>query len=304
MKEAFSPQQVLCRPALERDLAEIREFCKTIWNGHDYVPRVMDEWLHDPEGLFAVAEYDGHAIACSKVTLLADGQWWLEGFRVDPQYQGLKVGSLIHHYVDEWWLAHGSGVLRLMTNAKNKSVHHLCEDTGFTKVFEVRGYKAEPLNEPVDVFAPAVTSQQGIKNVVEFARHSPSLVITNRVVDLGWRCVDPTDEGTLPSLFPDYTGFAESCFWWYKDRGLLIVWDDYDDEKNESIMGIGVVACALEDLSALLMDVRHLAGEQGKASVFWIAPEHDQVERALKQAGYASDWDHAAFVFEKEHPRS
>src|SRR5512134_2631142 len=112
MNQAFSPQQVVCRAALERDLQDIEEFCKTIWGGHDYVPEVMEDWLEDPLGIFAVAEYEGHAIACSKVTLLARGQWWLEGFRVDPNYQGRKVGSLIHHYVDQWWLEHGAGWLR------------------------------------------------------------------------------------------------------------------------------------------------------------------------------------------------
>jgi hypothetical protein len=77
MNQRFSSGQVICRPALERDLEEIKEFCKTIWDGHDYVPDVVDDWLHDPRGVLGVAEYDGHAIACSKITWLAEGQWWL-----------------------------------------------------------------------------------------------------------------------------------------------------------------------------------------------------------------------------------
>jgi GNAT superfamily N-acetyltransferase len=102
MSQTFSSTQVICRPVIERDLDDIREFCKTIWDGHDYVPDVIEDRLHDPRGMFAVAEREGRAIACSKITWLAGGQWWLEGFRVDPDYQGQKVGSLIHHYVDRW----------------------------------------------------------------------------------------------------------------------------------------------------------------------------------------------------------
>ena len=60
-----------------------------------------------PNGLLAVAEFNGHAIGCSKITLISEGQWWLEGFRVDPKYQGLKVGSriheLCHRLVDRAW---------------------------------------------------------------------------------------------------------------------------------------------------------------------------------------------------------
>jgi GNAT superfamily N-acetyltransferase len=302
MNQAFSRQQVVCRPALERDLPDIREFCKTIWHGHDYVPDVMEDWLRDAEGIFAVSEYQGHAIACSKVTLLARDQWWLEGFRVDPNYQGLKVGSLMHRYVDQWWLSHGNGVLRLMTNSKNKSVHHLCEETGFTKALAVRGYKAEPLPEQMEPFTPAASSAGDLKRSVEFARQSALLALSKNIVDFGWRCLEP-DYNALRELYPDISSIENHFFWWRRDQGLLIVWDDFDADKNESTLGVGVLACELDDLSDLLMDVRRLAEKQRRTSVFWIAPAHERAELALQEAGYSSDWDHTAYVFEKKHPR-
>jgi len=301
MNQTFSAGQVICRPAIERDREEIREFCKTIWDGHDYVPDVMDDWLQDPQGIFAVAEYQGRAIACSKITLLAEGQWWLEGFRVDPNYQGLKVGSLIHQYVDDWWLEKGDGLLRLMTSSKNKSVHHLCQRTHFNKLYEVRGYKAQPLRGRTHVFTSAAASAQDLPPVVAFARSSPSLAITNHIVDFGWRAVDPTQNRALTSLFADLPDLANNFFWWRNDKGLLIVWDDSDPEEGKYTMGIGVLACELEDMAVLLMDVRCLAAEQGKTSVFWLAPAHVHVEIALKQAGFISDWDNTAYIFEKRH---
>lgn len=302
MTQPFSPQQVSCRLALERDLEDIREFCKTIWHGHDYVPDVMADWLRDPEGIFAVAEYEGHAIACSKVTLLAQGQWWLEGFRVDPNYQGLKVGSLMHRYVDQWWVARGNGMLRLMTNSKNKSVHHLCEETGFTRLVEVRGYKAEPLPEQVQAFTPAASGETDLEKTIEFALESPLLGVSKGIVDFGWQCLKP-DCKALTELYPDSSSIETHFFWWRKGQGLLIFWDDFDADKNESILGIGVLACTLENLSALLLDVRRLAANQGKTDVFWIAPAHEQVEQALHETGYSSDWDHTAYVFEKREPQ-
>jgi GNAT superfamily N-acetyltransferase len=301
MDKPFSARQVICRPALDRDREEIREFCKTIWDGHDYVPDVIDDWLQDPQGIFAVAEYEGRAIACSKITLLAEGQWWLEGFRVDPAYQGLKVGSLIHHYVDQWWVEKGDGILRLMTSSKNESVQHLCEITGFSKLHAVRGYKAQPLGGRTHVFTAAASSAQDLPPVVAFARSSPSLGITNHIVDFGWRAVDPTQNQALPSLFVDLPGLAKNFFWWRNSKGLLIVWDDSDPEEGRYTMGIGVIACELEDMPVLLMDVRCLAAEQGKTSVFWLAPVQEQVEVALKRAGFSSDWDNSAYIFEKIH---
>jgi GNAT superfamily N-acetyltransferase len=302
MDRTFSPAQVICRPAMERDLADIREFCKTIWDGHDYVPDVMAGWLHDPQGMFAVAEHEGHAIACSKITWLAEGQWWLEGFRVDPNYQGLKVGSLIHRYVDRWWLEHGDGVLRLMTSSKNKSVHHLCESTGYLKLFATRGYKAEPLEGSADMFRPAASGVQDLQQVVEFVQRSPSLAITDRLVDFGWQFADPTQGRALTFLFSRYSGFENNFFWWRMDGGLLIVWDDGDEDEKEGAMGIGVIACELDAMLAFLRDVRQLAAAQKRTSVFWLAPVHARVEAALKEAGYTSDWDKPAYIFAKRHP--
>ena len=296
--------QVNCRPALERDLEEVKEFCKTIWDGHDYIADVIDDWFHDPRpGLFAVAEYEGHAIACSKITWLAEGQWWLEGFRVDPAYQGRGVGSLIHRYVDRWWLEHGDGVLRLMTSSKNKSVHHLCENTGFTRLFEVRGYQAEPLKENVETITSAASSESDLGPLVKFARSSPSLAITDCVVDFGWRFADPTQDRTLTFLFLLYSGFGNNFFWWRDRKGLLIVWDDFDPKEHEHTMGIGVLACVLDDMPAFLLDVRRLAAKQKRTSVFWLAPVHERIEQALKEAGYSSNWENTAFIYEKRYPK-
>jgi GNAT superfamily N-acetyltransferase len=294
-------QQVICRPALERDLEEITEFCKTIWDGHDYIADVIDDWFRDPRGFFAIAEYDGHAIACSKITWLAEAQWWLEGFRVDPRYQGHRVGSLIHQYVNQWWLEHGDGVLRLMTSSKNKSVQHLCEETGFIKLFEVRGYKAETLEESANAFASAVSSEKDLGPVVEFARHSPSLALTSHVVDFGWQFADPTQGRALAFLLSQDFTFTDRLFWWRKDRGLLIVWDDSDPKEERYTMGICVLACDLDDMPDLLMDVRRLADQLRRTSVFWLAPAHEQIEQALKQAGYFSDWENTAYIFEQKH---
>ena len=283
--ETFSLSNVVCRPILERDLWEIKEFCKTIWDGHDYVPNVIDDWFHDSRGIFGVAEYEGHAIACSKVTWLAESQWWLEGFRVDPKYQGLKVGSLIHGYVDQWWFEQGKGVIRLMTSSKNKTVHHLCEHTGYTKLFEVRGYNAEPLNNHVNRFTSAAADDVDLENVIRFALASPSLAITNGLVDFGWRILNPMQNRALTDLFSPQASLENNFFWWRNDKGLLVVWDDVDPDEKENTMGIGVLACELENMPAFLRDVRHLAAERNKTSVFWLAPVHEQVELALNQAG-------------------
>ena len=150
----FTSPRVVSRPALPRDKADVAEFTKFIWDGHDYVGEVFPYWLEDPQGQLLVAEYAGHCVGCAKVTLVAPGQWWLEGFRVDPKYQDKKIGSQLDAACNEWWDEHGDGVVRFLTSSKRVKVHHLSEARGYIRIGEVYGYEAEPLAESTDAFTP------------------------------------------------------------------------------------------------------------------------------------------------------
>jgi len=295
MTQIFSSPQVLCRPALESDYPDIAEFCKGIWDGGDYVPEVWHPWFKDPNGLLATAEYDGHAIGCSKLTLLAEGQWWLEGFRVDPKHQGLKVGSRIHEYVTDEWQEHCNGTLRLMTNAKNLHVHHLCEKTGYIKAYEVCGYTAAPIDESVNTISPVTDAHEA----TAFALASESLQLTDDRVDLGWR-VCKINEQVIERYSSGQADFTHTFYWWKDKQGLFSIWEDEDEEKKR--FGVGVLACALDDMSALLMDVRRFAFHRKFDEVFHIIFDLPQIVAQMENAGLTKHWEHNAFVFEKKHP--
>jgi len=294
MTQTFSSPQVVCRPALARDQEDINEFCKGIWSGYDYVPDVWEHWFKDPHGILAVAEYNGHAIGCSKISLISAGQWWLEGFRVDPNYQGLKVGSRIHNYVTDWWQEHGDGTLRLMTSAENRAVHHLCEKTGYVKTHEVCGYAAGPIDASVGNFSPANDTAEA----AAFAMQSESLKLTDQLIDFGWRIGMPNEQ-----VFDKYSGykadFVHTFYWWNNKQGLFGAWEDTENDKRT--LFLGVLACALEDMPAFLVDIRSFATRKNFDSIFQIAFVNPQVISQLERAGFMKDWEHNAFVFEKKH---
>lgn len=279
-----------------QDNADVTEFCKGIWEGDDYVPDVWEDWVNESNGLLAVAEWNGHAIACSKISWISRGQWWLEGFRVDPAYQGLKIGACIHDYVTNWWLTHGDGTLRLMTDAGNVAVHRLCVKTGYVKTYEVCGYKADVLAEPTQNFSPVVNKLEA----AQFGMESESIQTTDGLLDFGWR-IGLLDEAAL-----DISSQADRdhTFYWWKDRqGLFSAWVNEDEAENIRTLHVGVVACALSDMPALLMDARRLAAQQKLDFVFQIAFDIPAIIAQLYAAGFEKKWKRSnAFVFEKKHP--
>lgn len=296
MSVTTSLPQVICRPATQADQADVTEFCKGIWDGDDYVPQVWEDWLQDPGGLLAVAEYQGHAIGCSKVSRIATGQWWLEGFRVDPRYQGLKVGSHLHQHVTGWWLENGEGTVRLMTDALNFPVHHLCEKTGYTKTGEVCGYRAVPLEETTDRFIPV----HDLEDAAAFALQSDALQATNGLIDLGWRICKPSRE-VFENHAKEGAEYSHRFYWWNGRQGLFSAWEDEDRGKRTFFLG--VVACELRELPALLTDVRRFAAAGRFDSVYQIAFDLPQLTSPLLAAGFEKHWKRSnAFVFEKVHP--
>ncbi|MBI5932691.1 MAG: GNAT family N-acetyltransferase [Chloroflexi bacterium] len=287
MTNYSSPLPVI-RPALPRDVADVAEFTKFIWGGHDYVGYVFPEWLKDPRGQLLAAEYAGKCVGCAKVSFLAPGQWWLEGFRVDPNHQGLKIGSRLDASANEWWDAHGDGSLRLLTNSKRVQVHHLSEARGFIRMGEVCAYAAEPLTESTDAFTP-LRAEEADEAAAFFQRWMPS-----GYLNVGWKFAAPNADSMRAALKDE-----NLFFWWRGREGIVSAWED--DEEGASRLIVGMEACAGGGRVQLLEDVRRLASARGVTVARWMNVIDDAILRDLDEAGYRKDWEDTAYLYERSH---
>jgi len=281
----FTSPVVTIRPALPRDKADVVEFTKFIWDGHDYLGEVFPEWLDDPQGILLAAEYAGHCVGCAKVTLLAPGQWWLEGFRVNPKYQDMKIGSKLDAASNEWWDEHGDGVVRLMTSSQRVKVHHLSEARGFVKLGEVLAYGSDPLAEPTDAFMPLALEE--LNEALEFCRRAAP----GRLMDMGWRFVTPNAD-SLRAVVAE--GLA---YWWRGRAGFLSAWDDEFDGGIRFV--VGLEACAEAERVELLVDVRRLASARCAAVAGWMGILNETIIQNLAAAGYAQAWENTGFLYER-----
>jgi GNAT superfamily N-acetyltransferase len=320
-----------CRPARQSDTADVLELTRTIWDGHDYVPEAWAGWMGDPQGLLAVAEYQGRVLGLGKLTRLSSDDWWLEGLRVHPEYQGRGVASQLNDYLLAHWLQIGNGALRLATSSERVQVHHMCQRNRFTKVAEFTWYVAPSLEgwgqntasqAPVpgssqEVASPAdpansITIAEGpiasnsmipdrifqglgleeVAQALSFARQSPTLKLSNGLIDLFWRWASPKDAFFVPEVE------RQRAWWWRGKQGLLITGDDEDDEGNPTAI-IKLLVCSMEDIPDILEDFRRLAAVLGFPKAGWLAPLHPQVLPLLESAGFQRDWENSLYLFEK-----
>jgi len=294
MKPIFTQPRVIIRPTLPMDTPAILEFCKRIWDGHDYIPYVWDEWLKDSKGHLFTAEYAGRAVGIARITHTAPGQWWFEGFRVDPAFQGQHIGSLLHEYIVDWWLAHGDGKVRLWTNAKRVKVQHLCERLGFTLKQARTMYGAPALAEPLDAFT--LIKAEEISAAVKLALKASSQSAFGETMDISWQAVTPNETNLRELLdWPD-----GRVLWWRDRKGLLCLWED--DEYNPPCPIIALAASENADLSALLLDARRYAHQNGFGKIVINARLDPQMDAALVAAGFARENDDSNYEYEHLHP--
>jgi ribosomal protein S18 acetylase RimI-like enzyme len=177
------------RPVTPEDRPRIVEISSQIWDGHDYVPGLLDDWFADADGEVVGAVLDGGLVGFARRTWLAPRLAWLEGIRTDPDYRGRGVGRAItEHLIDRARTA-GAARISLSTYVDNEASIHIIESYGFervaTFVYRERPAGAPPIEAGLesDPRIAAATEEE----TIDFVADSPFLRLANRRFPRGWR---------------------------------------------------------------------------------------------------------------------
>ncbi len=279
---------VVCRPALAKDKEAVLELCSHIWEGGDYIPLVWDDWLADPDGLLGVAELHGRLAGVFKLTKFQEGEWYMEGLRVHPDFQGKGVASHIHGYVLETWQRMGSGIIRLTTGSYNVKVHRMCEQSGFKRIAEFIPYRCPSLMDGTENFEKLETADAS--KAMEFVSGNQVHALSSGLINLGWVYADLQLKHIEEAI-------KENHAWWWQDgSGFISIWEDDEDEERSP--GIQLIACPASELGELLKDYRQLMGAMGYKTAGWTAPNRPEVIPVLEEVGFERSWDVSLYIFE------
>lgn len=124
---------VIIRTARLADRERILAISSRIWEGDDFVPRVIDEWLLMRNSEVAVADLNGSVIAFARTQTLSPGYVWLEGIRTDPAEQGHGAGKALTEYFIEKAGREGARRIGLSTYVENYASIHIVEHYGFER---------------------------------------------------------------------------------------------------------------------------------------------------------------------------
>ncbi len=177
----MSASHVVVRCAQTKDKEAILAISRGIWEGEDYVPRVLDLWLG--EGGLIVAEVGAEVVGFAKTTEVGPGELWLEGLRVHPQHQGKGIAKALARAQLEQALACKPRTIRLATMEANVASLHIARDLGFMEVARFFYLEAE-VRKPAQ--APPLRKPD-LQEAWAFLSASAALREAQGFLGLGWR---------------------------------------------------------------------------------------------------------------------
>ncbi|WP_132057909.1 GNAT family N-acetyltransferase [Halorussus amylolyticus] len=137
------------REARHDDYEAIAAFTQNTWpgrDGGDYIPRVYHDWLgdDDPQKHTVVAEVDGVVAGLAQTVLLSPWEAWNQGLRVNPDYRGRGVSTVITDDLFDWAREQGATVARNMVFSWNAPGLGQSRATGYDPVTEFRWAHPDP----------------------------------------------------------------------------------------------------------------------------------------------------------------
>ena len=181
------------------DREEIEKLCSLIWDGHDYIPEVFDEWVK--HGGFYCGRLDGKIIALDNYTWQKEGVVWLEGLRVHPDYRGRGFGRQMAEGLQHEFDKLDYRLLRFFTAEVNAESMHMAERKGFRVVadFIYLLYPEErfPLSEDLVAGDFSDVTREGVdsfQEVLEFVTGSKEYVMCYRQYLASWVALELDEE--------------------------------------------------------------------------------------------------------------
>ncbi|MHA2180045.1 MAG: GNAT family N-acetyltransferase [Promethearchaeota archaeon] len=128
------------------DIPAIKGISKDIWEGEDYIPQVIKNWLQDKNcmnyGVF-LDENKEQLVGFGRIKLVTKEIAWLEGGRVKNEYQKQGIGREMTKYSLDYASQIKAKVAQYDTSSKNLGSVTLAEHFGFKRKKSMNVLSAE-----------------------------------------------------------------------------------------------------------------------------------------------------------------
>jgi len=177
------------------DRNDILEISRHIWEGHDYLPFIIDEWLKDPNSYTYGFEVDDRLVAVANLRLIENGRTgWMEGLRVHPDHRRKGFANVLTERLIKKAEDLGVQRFRYATSTENQASLMLAEKFGFVKVLEMGVFWHPNARIIQSMGSYPHIRKSNPSEVYKLLQGNPH-IIPHKVLIYDWKALDSTLEG-------------------------------------------------------------------------------------------------------------
>jgi ribosomal protein S18 acetylase RimI-like enzyme len=228
------------RVATVDDKDYVLDFCKNTFSWGDYIDRVWDIWIREPNSIFLVAVVNENniekPIAISHGILIPEKIGWIEGIRVDPKYRSRKLATNMSLHILEYARKNGALYSSAIVSIKNEASKGLMEKLGFKVISKWSYLSIKPIvllpelnNFMIDNSTTTkVANLKEYQQILNFLNQSDIFKASGKKFVNSWRWYDLTED-RLKMMIDN------------RQVITLVNNDDNDHEKEKKIGGIAII---------------------------------------------------------------
>ena len=170
------------------DRPRILEISAGVWDGEDYVPAVLDEWLADADGELMGAWAADQLVAFAHLLRLTPAYAWFEGLRIDSAWRNKGIGRAFTRRMVHLAGELGMQRIGLSVHLDNTISRHVVKSEGFAAVTSFVYTELPPSgSRHGDALAVSEVRPVSIAEAVAYIAWSRPLTLGRGFLPRGWR---------------------------------------------------------------------------------------------------------------------
>ena len=148
----------------------VLNFCKNTFSWGDYIDRVWDIWIREPNSIFLVAVVNENnierPIAIAHGILMPEKTVWVEGIRVDRKYRSQKLATNMSLYILDYAKKNGALYSSAIVSINNEASKGLMKKLGFKVISKWSYISIKPI--VVTELNNYIASNSKVANLIQY----------------------------------------------------------------------------------------------------------------------------------------
>lgn len=204
---------MIFRLATSQDKEYVVNFCKNTFSWGDYIDRVWDIWISEPNSILLVAEIENHnikkegkkPIAIAHGILIPEKTIWIEGIRVNPEYRKQKLATNLINRILYYGRKKEAAYSAAIVSIKNEASKEVMKKSGFKVISKWSYISTDQIillpkkSNLISTFK--IADSNDYQQIINFLRNSKIFNESGKKFVKSWRWYDLTDDRLFTMIY-------------------------------------------------------------------------------------------------------